>query len=81
MRFIYHLVPNTCSNAIRAGVAGNCDVQVRVIVDEKQVRRQDFFYFDECFLAFSCPFPVLVFFSEVSLTGAHKLCILGINTW
>ena len=52
---------------IRAGTVGNYNVYVWVIVGEKQVRRQDFFYFDEFFLVFRCPLPVFIFFSEVRL--------------
>ena len=67
MKSIRYLEQNTCSNAIQAGIAGNYNDQVWIILGEKQVERQDFFYFDECFNAFRCPLPVLVFFSEVRL--------------
>ena len=79
VKSIWHLVQNRCSNTIRAGVAGNFNVQVWVIVGEKLVRLQIFVYFDEWFMSFrySLSVPVFFFFRS-SFKGARKLCILGI---
>ena len=61
--------------------AGNYNVQVWVIVGEKRVRRQDFFFIlTNTSWHLGVHSQSLSFFRS-SFKRARKLCLLGINTW